>query len=78
MVVSTLSSDSAVFSFIQYHLKQTIGASAVTVLEIEEISNPQLTIQFEKKSKVRIFNEIGIFEYIYDWIFFFVEFADGR
>ena len=51
MVVSNLSPDSPVFSFIQYYLKQSIGASSAQVCEIAEISNPQLTIQFEKRSK---------------------------
>ena len=52
MVVSSLNAESPVFSFIQYYLKQCLGASSVQVCEINEISNPQLTIQFEKKSKV--------------------------
>ena len=52
MAVTIVNPESPIFSFIQYFLKQSIGASTVQVNEITEISNPQLTVQFEKKSKV--------------------------
>lgn len=51
VVVSQLAQDSPVFSFIQYHLKQSLGASSALVSEVAEVSNPQLTVQFEKRTK---------------------------
>lgn len=47
----SIASDGSTFSFIEYFLRLNLLASTANIHSAWEISNPQLTIQFEKRSK---------------------------
>lgn len=52
-VLSELTVDSPTFTFIEYFLRLNLQASTAKIIQSFEVSNPQLTLQFEKRSKVR-------------------------
>lgn len=51
-VLSELTVDSPTFTFIEYFLRLNLHASTAKIIQSYEVSNPQLTLQFEKRSKV--------------------------
>lgn len=51
-VLSELTVDSPTFTFIEYFLRLNLQASTAKIIQSFEVSNPQLTLQFEKRSKV--------------------------
>jgi hypothetical protein len=54
--LTQLGEDSNSFTFIEYFLRLSLRASTAKVTSLWEVSNPQLSLQFEKRCKVR--NEI--------------------
>ena len=52
-VLSELTVDSPTFTFIEYFLRLNLHASTAKIIQSYEVSNPQLTLQFEKRSKVK-------------------------
>lgn len=53
-ILSELTVDSPTFTFIEYFLRLNLHASTAKIIQAYEVSNPQLTLQFEKRSKVNI------------------------
>jgi hypothetical protein len=51
-VLTQLTVDSPAFCFVEYFLRLKMQASTARIIEAHEISNPKLTLQFEKRSKV--------------------------
>lgn len=51
-ILSELTVDSSTFTFIEYFLRLNLHASTAKIIQAYEVSNPQLTLQFEKRSKV--------------------------
>ena len=51
-VLSELTVDSPTFTFIEYFLRLNLQASTAKIIQSFEVSNPRLTLQFEKRSKV--------------------------
>ena len=51
-ILSELTVDSPTFTFIEYFLRLNLHASTAKIIQAFEVSNPQLTLQFEKRSKV--------------------------
>ena len=51
-ILSELTVDSPTFTFIEYFLRLNLHASTAKIIQSYEVSNPQLTLQFEKRSKV--------------------------
>ncbi len=51
-ILSELTVDSPTFTFIEYFLRLNLHASTAKIIQAYEVSNPQLTLQFEKRSKV--------------------------
>lgn len=49
--LTPLSNDSNAYSFIEYFLRLSMHASTAKILSSWEVSNPQLTLQFEKRSQ---------------------------
>lgn len=49
--LNQLSNDSPSFSFLEYFLRLSMHASTVRICSAWEVSNPQLTLQFEKRAK---------------------------
>lgn len=56
-LMTGLNQDSSSYSFIEYFLRLSMHASTARILSAWEVSNPQLTLQFEKRSKVTNFLE---------------------
>lgn len=54
-ILSELTVDSPTFTFIEYFLRLNLHASTAKIIQAYEVSNPQLTLQFEKRSKVKLF-----------------------
>ena len=52
-ILSELTVDSPTFTFIEYFLRLNLHASTAKIIQAYEVSNPQLTLQFEKRSKVK-------------------------
>lgn len=52
-ILSELTVDSPTFTFIEYFLRLNLNASTAKIIQSFEVSNPQLTLQFEKRSKVK-------------------------
>lgn len=50
--LTALNNDSNSYAFIEYFLRLSMHASTAKILSAWEVSNPQLTLQFEKRSKV--------------------------
>lgn len=50
--LTALNNDSSSYAFIEYFLRLSMHASTAKILSAWEVSNPQLTLQFEKRSKV--------------------------
>lgn len=61
-ILSELTVDSPTFTFIEYFLRLNLHASTAKIIQAYEVSNPQLTLQFEKRSKVN--NSDNIFHYV--------------
>lgn len=49
--LTSLSNDSNPYAFIEYFLRLSMHASTAKILSSWEVSNPQLTLQFEKRSQ---------------------------
>ncbi len=49
--MNALTSDSQAFGFLEYFLRLSLHSSTTRIMEAWEVSNPQLTMQFEKRSK---------------------------
>lgn len=49
--LSPLSEDSNAFAYVEYFLRQSLHASTAKIITAHEVSNPQLTLQFEKRCK---------------------------
>lgn len=50
-VLNSLSSDTQSFGFLEYFLRLNLHASTAHIVNAWEVSNPQLTLQFEKRAK---------------------------
>lgn len=50
---TTLQTTSPQFARLEYSLQLALGASTARIVDAQVVSNPHLTVQFEKKSKVR-------------------------
>lgn len=59
-ILSELTVDSPTFTFIEYFLRLNLHASTAKIIQAYEVSNPQLTLQFEKRSKVKQTRNINI------------------
>lgn len=49
--LSSLAPDSQAFGFLEYFLRLSLHTSTTRILEAWEVSNPQLTVQFERRAK---------------------------
>lgn len=49
--LSQLSEDSSSFAYVEYFLRLSLHASTAKILSAWEVSNPQLTLQYEKRCK---------------------------
>lgn len=65
-ILSELTVDSASFTYIEYFLRLSLQASTAKIIQAYQVSNPQLTLQCEKRSKV---NQLFIHIYIYTFIY---------
>ena len=61
-ILSELTVDSPTFTFIEYFLRLNLHSSTAKIIQSFEVSNPQLTLQFEKRSKVN-FEEMNLFQF---------------
>jgi hypothetical protein len=61
-VLSELTVDSPTFTFIEYFLRLNLHASSAKIIQAFEVSNPQLTLQFEKRSKVRTGMKLAVWD----------------
>jgi hypothetical protein len=59
-ILSELTVDSPTFTFIEYFLRLNLHASTAKIIQAYEVSNPQLTLQFEKRSKVKPARKRGL------------------
>jgi len=50
-VMTPLGADTAAFNFVEYYLRLGLQANTARVVSAWEVSNPQLTLQFERRSK---------------------------
>lgn len=51
--LTVLNGDTGAYAFLEYFLRLSMQASTAKILSAWEVSNPQLTLQFEKRSKVQ-------------------------
>jgi hypothetical protein len=49
--LSQLSEDSNSFAYVEYYLRQSLHATTAKIVTAHEVSNPTLTLQFEKRCK---------------------------
>lgn len=49
--LNVVNGESQSFAFLEYYLRLSLHASTVRILNAWEVSNPQLTLQFEKRAK---------------------------
>ncbi len=50
--LTILNQENSSYSFIEYFLRLSMQASTARIMSSWEVSNPQLTLQFEKRAKV--------------------------
>lgn len=51
-LLSPVAPDSSNYAFLQYFLRLSLHASTARILSAWEVSNPQLTMSFERRSQV--------------------------